>query len=173
MFQQIISHTPLYVWAILAFLVYRGMLASQDREVTLRTMAILPIVMTALALMGIHGAFGLDGMPALFWLAGVAGGAVLAWNLVNAADIGADPARGVLALRGSWAPMLLMLSIFVMKYAVAVSMGVVPALAHDTAFAAGVCALYGLFSGVFIGRLLRNLMVYRQAQLAGVPVHAA
>ena len=34
--QQLFSHTPLYVWAILAFLVYRGVLASRVREVSLR-----------------------------------------------------------------------------------------------------------------------------------------
>lgn len=173
MIQQILSHTPLYVWAILAFLVYRGVLASQDREVTLRAMAILPIVMTLLALMGIRGAFGFDGLPALFWLGGVAGGAALAWNLVQAGDIAADPARGTVALRGSWVPMGLMLTIFIMKYAVAILMAVVPALGHDLLFSAPVCALYGLFSGVFIGRLLRSLAVYRQAQQAGAAIQAA
>ena len=33
MIQQIVSHTPVYVWALLAFLLYRGYLASRDREV--------------------------------------------------------------------------------------------------------------------------------------------
>lgn len=168
MFQQLItsilSHTPLYVWAILAFLVYRGVQASRDREVTLRTMAILPIVMTALALVGIRSAFGLEGVPALFWLAGVAGGAALAWNLSGAGAIVAHPGRGVLFLRGSWAPLALMMLIFMMKYAVAIALAMMPALGHDTLFASTVCLLYGLFSGLFLGRLLRGAVLYHQAQ---------
>lgn len=164
MFQQIISHTPLYVWAILAFLVYRGVQASRDREVTLRTMAILPLVMTALALFGIRSAFGLEGVPALFWLTGVAGGAALAWNMVGKGAIVAHPERGVLFLRGSWAPLALMMLIFVMKYVVAIALAIIPALGHDTLFASAICLLYGLFSGLFLGRLLRGVAAYRQAE---------
>jgi len=164
MFQQIISHTPLYVWAILAFLVYRGVQASRDREVSLRTMAILPLVMTALALVGIRSAFGLEGVPALFWLAGVAGGAALAWHLTGAGAIIAHPDRGVLFLRGSWAPLALMMLIFMMKYAVAIALAMMPALGHDVLFASVICALYGLFSGLFLGRLLRGVAAYRRAE---------
>ena len=50
MLQQIFSHTPLYVWAILGFLVYRGVLASRTREVTLRKLFIVPLVWRALDL---------------------------------------------------------------------------------------------------------------------------
>jgi hypothetical protein len=36
MLQQILINTPIWVWALLAFLIYRGVLMSRDRQVTLR-----------------------------------------------------------------------------------------------------------------------------------------
>ncbi len=56
-----------------------------------------------------------------------------------------------------------MLSIFCLKYALAVSLAVAPELRHAPLFTLAVCALYGVFSGVFAGRLLRSLAVYYRA----------
>ena len=43
----------MYVWAILAFLVYRGVAASRTRTASLRSLFIIPAVMTVLALLQI------------------------------------------------------------------------------------------------------------------------
>jgi hypothetical protein len=48
------SPTPIYVWALLAFLLYRGYLASKDREMSLFKVALIPLVMLGLALAGIR-----------------------------------------------------------------------------------------------------------------------
>lgn len=162
--QQLFSHTPLYVWAILAFLVYRGVLASRAREVTLRKLCIIPLVMLALSLSGVHGSFGFDGVAPFAWAAGALAGGLLAWSLTNPRKVAAFPERGTMQLAGSWLPLMLMMSIFCMKYAVAVSLAIHPAYAHATGFVLFVCAAYGCFSGIFLGGLLRTLAVYRQAQ---------
>ena len=44
------------------------------------------------------------------------------------------------------------MGIFFTKYAVGVSIGMQPALAHDTSFALTVSTLYGAFSGIFMAR---------------------
>ena len=165
--QQLFSHTPLYVWAILGFLVYRGVLASRAREVTLRKLCIIPLVMLALSLSGVHGSFGFDGLAPYAWAAGALAGGALAWGLSNPRKMTAHPERGTLQLAGSWLPLSLMLSIFCMKYAVAVSLAIHPAYAHATGFVLTVCLLYGVFSGIFLGGLLRTLAVYQAAQVEG------
>jgi hypothetical protein len=162
MLTEILAHTPLYVWAILAFLVYRGMQASKPREVTLTALCILPLVMLGLSLFGIQSAFGLAGLPFVLWLAGALLGATLAWRFSYPASLSAHPERGAIAMPGSWVPMALMMVLFLMKYAVAIVMAMSPALRHDVVFTAVVCTLYGAFSGIFNGRLLRCLELYRQ-----------
>jgi len=106
MLQQIFSHTPLYVWAILGFLVYRGVLASRAREVTLRKLCIIPLVMLALSLSGVYGSFGLAGIAPFAWGAGALAGAALAWTLVDPGKITAIPERGSVQRPGSWVPLI-------------------------------------------------------------------
>ncbi|MCC7702195.1 hypothetical protein IGS59_08100 [Janthinobacterium sp. GW460P] len=166
MLQHIFSHTPLYVWAILGFLVYRGVLASRAREVSLRKLCIIPLVMLALSLSGVHGSFGLAGIASFAWGAGALAGAALAWSLTRTDTIVAIPARASVQRPGSWVPLMLMMSIFCMKYAVAVTLAIAPTYAHATGFIVPVCLAYGCFSGIFLGGLLRTVAVYRQARQA-------
>ncbi len=166
MLQQIISHTPTYVWALLAFLIYRGVLACTDREVSLRNLFIIPAVMLYLSLQDLAAKFGLDGMTAGLWLLGAAAGATLAWILVDGARIRVHREAGTLVQPGSVVPLALMLSIFLTKYTVAVLFVIQPALRHNTLCMALVCLLFGLFNGVFLGRLARYLAAWqRQAAL--------
>ncbi|MFJ2988070.1 DUF6622 family protein [Collimonas sp. NPDC087041] len=167
MLAQIISHTPLWVWALLAFLVYRGLLASVDREVTLRKISVIPLVMLALSWQGMSAIFGITPLTALCWCASAAVAAALNWRLFRSDRVIPYPERGVLFQRGSWLPLVLMMGIFVTKYTVAVLIAVQPQLAHESAFVATVCALYGIFNGMFIGRLLRVITLYREAEMSG------
>lgn len=167
---QIVSHTPIHVWAILAFLVYRGMAASRDREVELRKLCIIPVVMLVLSLQDISAKFGLDGIPLAAWIAGVA--LALAPVLLFGADrIAAGEQAGTVRVRGSWMPLALMMAVFFTKYTASVLLAVFPQ-AHQNALAAGaVCALFGLFNGVFLGRLARDLWTHANLQ-AGTAVPA-
>jgi len=164
MFVQIISHTPLWVWALLAYLIYRGVLASADREVALNKLFVIPIVMLMLSLQGIVTIFGITLLTLACWVACAGLATALSWSLFRPDQITPHPARGTLFLRGSWLPMCLMLGIFVTKYVVNVMLAVQPALAQQVVFAAVVCALYGMFNGIFIGKLARTVVLYRAAE---------
>lgn len=161
MLQQILTKTPVWVWALLAFLIYRGLVASVDREVGLRKVFIIPVVMLALSIQGIASAFGADIAAAPVWLACTFAATLLAWRLTDTDGIRAYPERGSVALRGSWSTMVLVLGIFLTKYAVNVALSMHPELKQQFAFVATVCALYGLFNGIFIGQLLRIVSVFR------------
>ena len=66
-------------------------------------------------------------------------------------------------LPGSWLPLLLILIVFTLKYAIGVQLAMQPALAHASGFAFVVTALYGLLSGLFAARTLRVLRLARGA----------
>ncbi|RZT11063.1 hypothetical protein SAMN05216319_0465 [Duganella sp. CF402] len=165
MISQILSHTPVYVWALLAFLLYRGYLASQDRELSLLKLAIIPGVMLVLALTSInpHGALGEAVWAA--WAAGVAVAVALVWTL-SKGEIAVNRAAGTVLQRGSWAPLMLMVAIFVTKYTVGVLTAIRPDLMHAVPASLGVTVLYGLFNGVFIGRLARYAAAYLRQPLS-------
>lgn len=161
MLQQILVKTPIWVWVLLAFLVYRGLVASVDRVVGLRKVFIIPLVMLALSVQGIASTFGDSVIAAPVWLACMIAGAFLAWHLFDAGTVMPLPERGSVRLQGSWSTMALIMGIFVTKYAVNVVLSLQPDLPHQPAFVATVCALYGVFNGVFIGQLLRIVSIFR------------
>lgn len=151
MLQEILTRTPTYVWAILAFLVYRGVAASKDRLVTVRSALIIPVVMLVLGLHGTASAFGLQTPAGAAWLGGLLAGAALAWS--RPASISMDHGSGMLRQAGSWMPLALMMSIFIGKYALAVALAAQPALRHSLPFAIPACLMLGVCSGIFVGRL--------------------
>lgn len=151
---QILSHTPPYVWAILAFLVWRGVAELREREIAVARMFVLPLVMLVLSLHDIARKFGPDATALVAWSGAFAAAAWLAWRFGRARVVpGAAPGR--VRVAGSALPLVLMLSIFVVKYVTSVLLAVRPELAGQ--LMAGVCAAFGVFNGYLMGRLLRDV----------------
>ena len=159
MIQQIISHTPTYVWALLAFLVYRGVMASKDRVVSLQKLFIIPVVMVVISFAGInaHGYLG-AGVWGV-WATGMLATVLIIWT-ADKGGVVVDRAAGTVLQRGSWTPLALMLAIFGTKYTVAVLSVMHPELQRQMLFVVAVNGLFGVFNGVFIGRLLRCVAAY-------------
>jgi hypothetical protein len=78
MLQQLLINTPVWVWGLLAFLIFRGMLASVGRETGIRRLFIIPLVMLGLSMHGIAASFGADPFAVPVWLAATA--AVPQWR---------------------------------------------------------------------------------------------
>ena len=155
---QILSHTPLYVWAILAFLVWRGVAELRGREIAVARLFVLPLVMLALSLHDIALKFGPDATALTAWMAAFAAAALPAWRFGRMRlTPGAAPGR--VRVAGSALPLVLMLSIFAVKYVTSVLLAVRPDLAGQPAVAALVCATFGIFNGYLLGRLRRDVAV--------------
>ena len=168
MLNQLITHTPLYVWAILAFLVYRGVVALHVREVEIRKLCIIPIVMLVLSLQDIAAKFGLGGLALAAWAIGVA--LTLAPTLLfGRARIAAGSVPGRVRVHGSWVPLALMMAVFFTKYTVSVLLAILPQARQDALAVVAVCILFGLFNGCFLGRLARDLWSWMNLQADAAP----
>jgi hypothetical protein len=157
MFITIVRYTPVWVWGVLAALVALGLSQARDREMSLKRVMIVPLVLLALSAAGVIGAFGhapVGPVAAGGWGAGLAAALTLARHLVAVRGAAWLARSATLHVPGSWLPLVLMMALFGLKYFVGVSLALHPALANDTAFA-GACSLaYGAFSGLFLGRAL-------------------
>jgi hypothetical protein len=152
----IVSHTPMWVWGLLAALVALGSTQLRDRSASLLRVSTLPIGMTAFSLWGTLSAFGGSALlPQL--LAAWAAAAAMACVPIALLPVDAryDAASRSYALRGSVVPLLLILAIFLVKYAVGVELAMAPGRVQDAGYVLTVVALYGAFSGVFLGRAAR------------------
>ena len=161
---QILSHTPVYVWAILALLVYRGMVATRAREIGIRKLFIIPLIMLALSLQGITSKFGMGWLPLAAWAAGAAA-LTLAIRALGRSRVSAGAAPGTVRVPGSWAPLAMMMAIFFAKYATAVTLAIHPGATHSAWFVAAVCALYGIFNGYFLGRLASDVAAWQSLRV--------
>lgn len=155
MLAQILAHTPRWVFALFAMLVWLGAKQLFAGGVSLTRIALMPIAMTALSVYGVLSGFGDSPMALMAW-AGAA--ALMLWTVLQRplpAGTRYDAAARRFQVAGSAVPLALMMGIFATKYAVGVLLAMHPELAHQGGFATGVSTLYGLFSGIFAGRALR------------------
>jgi hypothetical protein len=158
MLLTILRNTPNWVWALLAALLWLGFSQARDREASLVRVSLMPIVMTA---------FGIWGMTSAFAASAMFGYAMLMWMFaaaVSFAVIGTTRAPGgtqyhpqtrTFFLPGSWAPLALILAIFLVRYVVNVDVRMDPALVGNGQYNLAVAAIYGLTSGIFVGRAAR------------------
>ena len=153
-FIAIVQHTPAWVWGLLAALVALGLLQTRPRELSLTRVTVLPLVLAALSFSGVLSAFGHMPVALAAWAAGLAAAPALARKVVSVRGAWWSPSRGRLHVPGSWLPLVLIVSLFALKYGAGVSLSLAPALASDASFA-GLCSLaYGTFSGLFLARAL-------------------
>jgi hypothetical protein len=152
----IVRHTPMWVWGLLAALVALGASQLRDRRASLARVSLLPVVMTALALWGLLGAFGNSPVLAQalgIWI--VAAAVLYALVAPTRPAASYDPRTRSYAIAGSAVPLALIAGIFLVKYGVGVELAMAPQLARDTQYALTVAGLYGAFTGLFIGRSAR------------------
>lgn len=162
---QILTHTPLYVWAILAFLVWRGIVELRSRELAPQRLFILPLVMLALSFQDIASRLGIDAGVLAAWSAGCALAGLATWRFARP-RITASSQPGRIVVRGSRLPLVLMMAIFATKYATGVALAIQPQLVQQATVMLAIAALYGVFNGVFIGRLARDAAALRSDSLA-------
>lgn len=172
MLQQILIHTPVYVWAILAVLVWRGAAALRDREMTVRSLFIVPAIMLALSLQDVVMKFGANAMPLAAWALAAAAAALMVWKFGRSRTAPAATPGSVI-VRGSWVPLAMMMAIFVTKYAASVLLAVLPQARQDLPVVAAVCVLFGVFSGCFLGRLARDVASFQGEAQAGRAAQAS
>lgn len=157
MLQQIVLHTPWFVWGILALCLVMGFKQLRDqRQSRLRLMAV-PAIWTAFGLWGVASAFGLQASMLAAWALGLGLVVVTLRQIPWPRGASFDEGNGLFHVPGSWGPMAMIMGIFMAKYLVGVSLAMVPQLAQATAFGLGVSALYGALSGLFIARSLSIL----------------
>ncbi|WP_376710077.1 DUF6622 family protein [Comamonas sp.] len=164
---DILTHTPAWVFLIFGLLLFLGSMQLRPSSPHLVRAIALPLAMVALAIYGVMAAFGQSpaGLSALLvWALVAIALAVLVGRIRLHEAVLFDPVRRRFALPGSAVPLVLMMGIFATKYAVGVMLALHPGYAHESGFALGASALYGVFSGVFAGRALRLMRLAMRGQ---------
>ena len=156
----VISHTPIWVWALLALLVALGARQMVTQVASRERVLALPIALGALSLWGATGAFGVHALVQGPWLLGIAAGLMLNQTLQLPRRVRALPGDRF-EIGGSAVPLALMMAVFCTRYVVGAALAVVPALATQASFAAVASVVYGVPTGLFAARAARVLATAR------------
>jgi hypothetical protein len=166
MAQQILSHTPYWVWGILALLVGLGVRMMKPRQVSARQLTMLPLVMTSYSLVSLYASFGAQSILLPAWGAGVAIALAIGRWLISPANVRYDTRTQRFSLPGSVLPLLLMLSIFGVKFVIGFAAAQVPMLMTDPQFVGMLSLISGLLSGGFLVRCLAARALLGRGQSA-------
>ena len=158
----VVQHTPIWVWGLLVLLVVLGLSQARTRRIGLARATLLPLAMLGLSLWGVLSAFGSTSAVAA-WLLAMALVTALSLRVAFVAGASWLAAERRFQMPGSWWPLVLILGIFITKYGVAVTLALHPQLHAVAGFAIGACLLYGVFSGLFVGRALTLWRLRRPA----------
>ncbi|MGR6432831.1 DUF6622 family protein [Rhizobium sp. PAMB 3174] len=153
---DILTHTPSWVWLVLALLVFRGLKRTKTREVSQNSLILLPAILTLLALRRLVMA-GFDADV----LAGTATGIILAFVIL----LSIKPARqtrrlpnGKLLLQGEWLSLGLLLVIFAVNYVDGVLTAIDPAAAASQPMQITWSFVNGLSVTLMVGRSIMHLL---------------
>ena len=149
---DILSHTPLWVWPLIAYGLFVGWSRTRDRVVAPSRLFIMPALIAGLALYHLLSS-GLSAGGLLGFACGAAAG-----TLAGIAVARRRPARllddGRLALQGDWVPLAIVVAIIFIRYTQGVALGVDPALAQVTGFVLASALLSGFLAAMMIARTL-------------------
>jgi hypothetical protein len=160
-FVQMLAHTPPYVFFLLAYLVWQGMLSLRPRQTPVWRMLIVPaaFTVTGLLLLLLRPSGGI--LPMAAWLGGL--GAFVPLGLVSGPRIvGVDRQTGRVMRAGSPVPLLRNLLVFASQYAIAVALVLHPQAQANLTVVGHVVS--GSCVGYFLGWTLAFWRRYRAAR---------
>jgi hypothetical protein len=164
----IVDHTPTAVWAVLAVLVLVGLRQMRTQTLSGGRVWLVPLVAGAASLAGALRGFAGAGelLTGACWALGAALGFVANRSLDLPRRVVAN-ADGSFTIGGSVAPLIVLVSIFLVRYATNVVLAIQPALSNDPAAAAVVAIAYGLTAGLLAARS-RKIWAARGARPAAL-----
>lgn len=155
----IITNTPVWVWAIVAFLVYRGWTMTRDRIVHPFTLMLIPGIFVALDVFKLVY-YRADAHTLLLTFSGVLLG-ISTVLVLRPARTTVATQDGKLAIKGEWMSLCIFITIFAGNYATAVLTAMHLPSAADVAIASTL--LNGFCVSFMATRTLTHLRVGQRA----------
>jgi len=158
---NILVHTPLWVFAVFAFLMWVGLQALSPRTLSIWRLLITPAIFITWGVESIVVRSLSSPILVVDWSATLAIGAAIAWTTSRLDNVGIDRQRGTVSFPASALPLIRNLLIFSAKYVLGVAAAMMPAWRPELAL--WDIAVSGASAGYFLGWLARFALAYRRA----------
>ncbi len=159
---QILIHTPLWVWILLAYLVWQGIQSMQPRKAPIWRALIVPVVFIAWGLSRLGFGHQDSQWPLVAWI--VAALVLLPLGVLTPRPFDVDHKTGEIIRPGSVFGLIRNLVVFALQYTVSV-ISAIDAGDRVLAIIVG-RAISGATAGYFIGSAIALLLAYRRKRAA-------
>jgi hypothetical protein len=159
---NIIQNTPVWVFPLIAGVLWLGSLNLRQRMLQIRLLFAFPLVMLVLS---VGNSIGTSAPPALAladWIGCAAVGAAIGWSLARR-PLAIDSAARRITLSGSMIPLVVSMAILVLRYTFGYLYARYPELVADPLYALALIAGGAILGGVTFGRYGRLALWYRRA----------
>ena len=146
------ANTPWWVYALFIYLVRLGFLATQPRIIPVKNLLLLPTLFVLFSLFNLYSTVQVTALHLLVWLGALCLGCLLGWLQYAALKIKAIKDEAKLYIPGTWTLLFIILIIFSIKYYFNYESAIEPSALTNSS-SPWVLLLYGLFTGLFIGRM--------------------
>lgn len=150
---QIITNTPIWVFILFFFLVFLGLAQTRDKEISIKRVFILPLIMLLLSLAGLFTAFGINIISISFYLLALSFAIVLNIYLKLPRNSIYKKEEKIFFIKGSFIPFFIIMAIFFTKYFVGVVSARELSFINSLSYIITISSLYGFYSGMFFGRI--------------------
>ena len=154
LFFEILKGTPWWVYALFCYLMVLGLKASKPGIIPFKKLFILPIFFTLWSFYTLITRFQITMLTSIIWSFSILAGYYLGWYVHRSKPIQADKLKRLIAVPGSWAPLLSFLVIFSSKYFFGYTFAIHPEAKSSILYYGPCIALSGIITGFFIGKLL-------------------
>lgn len=155
----IVQRTPIWVFPLIAAVLWLGAANLRQRTILLRSSLVLPLVMLTLSVGNLIATRAPSAPALLAWLGCTIIGIGLGWSITRR-PIAVDPAGRTITLDGSAVPLLVSAGIVVLRYVFGYLYGRHPELVADPTYALTLIGGGALLSGVTFGRTGRIARSY-------------
>ena len=164
---QIIVNTPLWVWPLMLFVLWLGWRGLQPRVMPPARLAILPLVSLGTSLAGVAQSLQ-PGLAFTGWVVALLAALPFGWAIGVRRAVRLRPEDGRLEVAGGWFALCFGVSIFLVRYALGVLFGVMPALRAEPLWIVLSGGVSGIVAGIGVGWLANLLLrAYRPAMVKG------
>lgn len=158
---KMLSQTPTWVFGLFVALLALGWTQARTRRVGRILAFALPAGMIAISVAGLQSSFGIRIEPLAAWATGLVLAACVGYAKFRDRRVDYDVAAERFVVPGSWMPLAIIMSIFLVKYAYAVLRAFDAGVISSPFFVAALSGVYGVLSGYFAARALNLVAVLR------------
>ncbi len=151
---SILQGAPIWVWPLLALLVWVGLKATQQRTVLVWPIYAMPMI-GLLSFNAVHG-LGADLAVWVVFIAAYLSGAF--WGIWFQRRVVLSKSNGRVTLGGEWMTFAILMIVFWMNFAGGVAQAIAPDVYDSVGFAVCFSVIAGLAAGSFTGRAIGTLI---------------